>query len=432
LIRGEYDKFRKDQIRAAVGADAETKPTLTLSSKKAKEGLVQRKIKEVGKKTATKRVAKAAMVPSSLAPVICIANVSYSKKMASLKNVCKEIKFASPTTLQQRELIEKVLTGEGFEFEAGISQHIAKAIGSADFRHILVELGQWLRFRPAALGKTITLEEAKALSVAAVDKDSQSIFGCATRLLTGGMKLEDSLVTLSADPFKISSMVMQSYPDFLPRAARQNKTEKQIAHNQLAVTNRLQRQAELYSQCDLFESYSHHGQVCTAFGTSVLASMPLEPGLLKADSPTLQPMSFPEFALSRARQSVKRLPLRLRHSVAPEELGLIRFKLPTASAWDKKNPAAKAEVQSFLGWTEHYHMEFTNVENLNNLTSLGPTAKDEFLKAKYQTRTVAFGGRGKTGLKSLMRAVTEVSAAELDKLIDQEDDEDECALADEI
>lgn len=412
LLKGEYSKFRPDKVPGK---------TAYISSMK-KEGFVMTKIKDVDKKKAGKKVGKP--IPASFTPVICIANVAYSKKMVSLRNICKEIKFSAAPALQQRQLIERVLQGEGYDFDAGTSSPIAEAIGSADFRHILIVLGEWLRHRPASLGKKITLKEAQDLVVDAVDKDSQSIFACATRLLNGGLKLEDALVTYSVDPFMIGSMIMQNYPDFMPRVAQSNKTPKQQAAAQSRLVDHLAARADLYSDCDRFESYSHHGQLCLAYGTSVLAGAPAGPGLAKSTQNSgLQTLAFPEFALSRAQQTYKRLPLKFRNSIPAPEMGLVRFKLPIEATWDKrksKDTKVGPTVTDVLQWSEHYRMDFVSIDSIDKLTKLGPTAKAGFLSLKHTPRVSAFGGKGKSGLQALMRDSVQISGDELAKRIDEE------------
>lgn len=412
LLKGEYNKFRPDKVPGK---------TASISSMK-KDGFVMTKIKDVGKKKPGKKVGKP--IPASFTPVICIANVAYSKKMVTLRNICKEIKFSPAPALQQRQLIERVLEGEGYDFDAGTSVPIAEAIGSADFRHILIVLGEWLRHRPASLGKKITIKEAQALVVDAIDKDSQSIFACATRLLNGGLKLEDALVTYSVDPFMIGSMIMQNYPDYMPRIAQSNKTPKQQAAAQSRQAARLAAHADLYSDCDRFESYSHHGQLCLAYGTSVLAGAPPEPGLLKSTQNSgLQTLAFPEFALSRAQQNYKRLPLKFRNSIPAPEMGLIRFKLPIEATWDKKKSKdnkVSYTVTDVLQWSEHYRMDFVSIDSIDKLTKLGPNAKAAFSSLKYTPRVAAFGGKGKSGLQALMRDSVQISADELAKRIDEE------------
>lgn len=419
MLKGEYDKFTNDQAKLTSHSSAP-------ASKPSSTKLTQLKVKSVQTKPKAKpKGQKAAKAPpASLSPVICIANQAYSKKMTSLKNICKEIKFTAPTQLQQRQLIERVLSGEGYTFESGVSLYLARRINTADCRHILVELGELLRHRRAD-NKHISDAEIETMQVAFVNQDSQSPFAASIRLLRGGQDLEQSMLNFSVDPGKVSSMVVQNYPDFLPKPATQRRTPQQVAQAESQIADMMTDQADLYSDCDRHQSYSHHGQVAMAFGTSVHCDRPAVPGTIKQTSQSLAPLAWPDLAVSRAQQSYKRLPLKLRQSLRPEEMQLARFKLPDASYWSK-GKESKAKVQGLLNWTDDYNMDFQAVQSMINLTEI---------KSLEERRNVVMGGKGKNGLQSLMKLPEDMTASELDTLIEQEQDdsdEDEVRMADEI
>jgi DNA polymerase III delta prime subunit len=407
MLHGDYNKFTADQAKAGSAAPPPKPSAAKLAQYKLRSvDAAPKPSKPKGRRVAGKPV------PVSHTPVICIANAAYSKKLVPLKAVCREIKFSPPTLAQQRELIDRVLQSEGYECEPGVSLYIAKRLGSADMRHILTELGELLRHRQPA-SRRITDAEALAMSFAQVDTDSASPFGAATRLLRGGLSLEASLVALSVDPGKIPNMLTQNYPDFLPCPAQRQSAE-QLQRAQADIAELMSRQADLYSASDV-QGYGQHGQLTATYGTSVLASGPSIPGTLRQNSQNLAPLEWHEFDISRARQSVRQLPLRLRLSVPSDELDLLRFRLPTEECWGK-DAESKKRVSEVLDFAKRYNLSFANVQALNNVTELE--------KGKSNGRKIAMAGKGKNSLKTLMELADDVTADEMQALIEEENSEE--------
>ncbi len=419
ILKGEYQKFVKDDLKTDHKPDSEM-----LGSAAKPRKMTQRKVKVVTKGTGQKKRGK--LVTVSKTPVICIANVAYSKKMEGLRKICKEIKFAVPTTSQQQKLIERVLTGEGYTFDGDVSFFLSKKIGSPDYRHTLIEIGEWLRNRK--LGNHISQEEARNVAIATIDRDSQNVFGATTRLLRGGLGLEESMVTYSADPHMISNMVFQNYPDFIPSFTRANKSQAQIAQAESRACARLAKQADLYSACDRFESYDHCGQVCFAYGTSVLGG-----GLLNQNQiPGLQTLAFPDFQVHRAQQSYKRLPMKFRLIAPTTELDSFRFTLPNEEFW-KKNSEGKEKVQQLLCFADEYNLDFNHIQTIENLTRLDfkkyPPPSNSTFPGQVKTE---YGGKGKNGLQALLQVASDMDAEVLAKAIDEEQDEEVVVTQNEI
>lgn len=312
------------------------------------------------------------------APIVCIANEAYSKKLYELRQICLEVKFSPPRSFSLMELVERVLKEQGYSHEPMVPKFIVDNVETADFRHLLVYLEQLLLELSEKDGRRfISDEQAQAFSVSTVDHNYRSIFDCTSTILRNKLSMSAALQAHSFDSEKISSMIHRNYPTHLPSVARRVADPKAVAQAEADVAEQMATLADNYASADLLSGIArgagkfgpvHHANILWSYGSSQLLGR-TPANTTRARPPPLERMDYRDWDVRKSARQLAQLPFAIKR--LGNDLGLLRYKLE-----DKRRNSNAARKQEFLEFAETYRLSFADLEQIDTLTTFAARPPD--------------------------------------------------------
>ena len=163
-----------------------------------------------------------------IAPIICICNDRYSKKITDLLKVCKDVSFKTPTKLDLRDLVNTVTKNEGMNIDFDIIDNIIE-YSQNDIRRLIYIL-QELHKKYGT--NKITLDDVNELYTAYSKKNVDiGLFQAVNKLLSNNkLTIQDTLDLFEIDKNLVPLMLYENYLAFTKKSISIN-TVSNIANS---------------------------------------------------------------------------------------------------------------------------------------------------------------------------------------------------------